>query len=29
MTEADDLDAEFWEWWNSLSEYDQEMLKGV
>jgi len=22
----DDMDAEFWAWWNSLTDYDREML---
>ena len=25
----DDLDAEFWLWWNSLTDYDRMMLEGV
>jgi hypothetical protein len=23
------LDCQFWNWWNSLSDYDREMLRGV
>ena len=29
MAKDEDLDAEFWLWWKSLTPYDQEMLKGV
>ena len=29
MTSDEDLDAEFWAWWDSLTDYDREMLRGV
>lgn len=30
MSDKDkDLDAEFWAWWNTLTDYEKEMERGV
>lgn len=28
MASDEEMDAEFWEWWNSLSDFDKEMVIG-
>jgi len=28
MASDEETDAEFWAWWNSLTDYDKEMVKG-